>query len=208
MGPLESPPVNNFCYWLPESCAKPHTHTQEDSVLPVLVKGEEWAWSRCDCWVRSLNENSTYSTDVTLPSGFAFPAPRGALSVAGLLGDCALTEWLDELVGSFDIFLSSNACDPGQTDSARYTQVTVHHYKSALPKVGYVKNVPWKKKKRPCGHIHLGPTEYTALSALQSILAHPRLWEALQWWGLWLGAINVSVSQDFLNLMPTKCFFQ
>lgn len=148
MGPLESPPVNNFCYWLPESCAKPHTHTQEDSVLPVLVKGEEWAWSRCDCWVRSLNENSTYSTDVTLPSGFAFPAPRGALSVAGLLGDCALTEWLDELVGSFDIFLSSNACDPGQTDSARYTQVTVHHYKSALPKVGYVKNVPWKKKKK------------------------------------------------------------
>lgn len=84
--------MNNFCYWLPESCAKPYTHAQEDSVLPVLVKGKERAWSTCEYWVRSLSENSTYSTDATLPSGFAFPAPRGALGVARLLGNCALTE--------------------------------------------------------------------------------------------------------------------
>lgn len=43
------------------------------------------------------------------------------------------------------------------------------------PKWAMLKMFHEKKKKGPCGHIHLGPIEYTALSALQSILAHPRL---------------------------------
>lgn len=58
-----------------------------------------------------------------------------------------VTRWISGKLSY--IFLSSNARDPGQTDSARYTQVTVHHCKSALPKEGHVKNVPWKNKKDP-----------------------------------------------------------